>query len=207
MVKVPKCIHDASDDIPWLPERFQDGSVIAQGYCIHDRYDVCGADAGMQQKGYGNQSALIFWRGKLGWNGWNGVTWLQRTSENAWEEILCNSCCKTCSFAYQEKINKHTSINNIDNAIMAPKATFPSIIKTCPKNKDVHPGDAINNDDGNPKPKCQTPAEMKEVHHQQELAQQVAKQNSQNAIAAVGSVEDSLCKEDIAWLTCPNHQL
>ena len=91
---------------------------------------------------------------------------------------------------------------------MAPKATFPSIIKTCPKNKDVHPGDTINkDDDGNPKPKHQTPAEIKEVCCQQELAQQVAEQNSQNAIAAVGSVEDSLHKEDITWLTRPNHQL
>ena len=91
---------------------------------------------------------------------------------------------------------------------MAPKATFPSIIKTCPKNKDVHPGDTINkDDDGNPKPKHQTPAEIKEVRRQQELAQQVAEQNSQNAIAAVGSVEDSLHKEDITWLTRPNHQL
>ena len=83
---------------------------------------------------------------------------------------------------------------------MAPKATFPSIIKTRPKNKDAHPGEA-KDDDGNPKPKRRTPAEMKEVHRQQGLARE---QNSQNAIAAVGSVEDSLREEDIARLTRPN---
>ena len=89
---------------------------------------------------------------------------------------------------------------------MAPKATFPSIIKTRPKNKDAHPGEA-KDDDGNPKPKRRTPAEMKEVRRQQGLARQVAEQNSQNAIAAVGSVEDSLREEDIARLTRPNRQL
>lgn len=52
---------------------------------------------------------------------------------------------------------------------MAPKATFPSIIKTRPKNKDAHPGEA-KDDDGNPKPKRRTPAEMKEVRRQQGLA-------------------------------------
>ena len=50
------------------------------------------------------------------------------------------------------KINKHTFI---DNTIMAPKATFSSIIKTRPRNKDAHSGDVINKDDnGNLKPKC-----------------------------------------------------
>ena len=91
---------------------------------------------------------------------------------------------------------------------MPPKALFPSIIKTHPKNKDIHPGEVINQDDhGNPKPKRRTAAEMKEVRHQQELARQVAEENSQNAIAAVGSVEDSLREEDIARLTRPNRQL
>ena len=89
---------------------------------------------------------------------------------------------------------------------MGPKATFPSIIKTRPKNKDTHPGEA-KDDDGNPKPKRRTPAEMKEVRRQQELAQQIAEQNSRNAIAAVGSVEDSLREEDIARQTRPNRQL
>ena len=91
---------------------------------------------------------------------------------------------------------------------MPPKAIFPSIIKTRPKNKDIHPGEVINQDDhGNPKPKRRTPAEMKEVRHQQELARQVGEDISQKAIAAVGSVEDSLREEDIARLTRPNRQL
>ena len=91
---------------------------------------------------------------------------------------------------------------------MPPKALFPSIIKTRTKNKDVHPGDAMKmDDDGNPKPKRRTTAEMNEVRRQQELAKQKAKQNSLNAIAAVGLVEDSLRNEDIARLTRPNRQL
>jgi len=54
---------------------------------------------------------------------------------------------------------------------MAPKAAFSSIIKTRPKKKDAHPSDAINKDNnGNPKPKCRSPAEMKEVRRQQEQA-------------------------------------
>ena len=94
MVKVPKYIHDASDDVPWLPERFWDGSVIAQAYCIHDWYDGCGADVGMWQKGYGNWRTLIFRRGKLdgmGVMGSHGCREHWRTLENAQEEILCNN--------------------------------------------------------------------------------------------------------------------
>jgi hypothetical protein len=110
----------------------------------------------------------------------------------------------------QEIINKQkkiSSITSITHTIMAPKAIFSSIIKTRPKNKNAHPGEAMNkDDDGNQKPKRRTPAEMKEVRQQQELAQQVAEQNPQNAIAAVGSVEDSLREEDIARLTRPNRQ-
>ena len=34
---------------------------------------------------------LIFQRGELGWKVWNEVMWLQRTLENAWDEILHNS--------------------------------------------------------------------------------------------------------------------
>ena len=94
MVKVPKYICDASNDVPWLPKRFWDGSVIAQAYCIRDWYDGCGADAGMWWKGYGNRRVLIFWRGELGEMGRTGSHgcgehW--RTLENAQEEILCNS--------------------------------------------------------------------------------------------------------------------
>ena len=37
---------------------------------------------GMRRKGYGDQRVLIFLKGKLGWNAWNEVTWLQRTPEN-----------------------------------------------------------------------------------------------------------------------------
>ena len=36
----------------------------------------------MQWKGYGDQRVLIFQKGKLGWNVWNRVMWLQRTLEN-----------------------------------------------------------------------------------------------------------------------------
>ena len=91
---------------------------------------------------------------------------------------------------------------------MAPKAIFPSIIKTRPKNKDTHPGEAVNKDDnGNLKPKRRTPAEMTMVRHQEELVRQEAEQNLRDAIAAVGSVEDSLREEDIAWLTRPNRHL
>ena len=46
---------------------------------------------GMWWKGYRDWRLLIFRRGKLGQNAWNEVTWLQRTSENAQDEILCNS--------------------------------------------------------------------------------------------------------------------
>jgi hypothetical protein len=115
----------------------------------------------------------------------------------------------TCSFENLKKINKQIFfIDNIDNTIMPPKALFPSIIKTRTKNKGVHPGDAMKkDDDGNPKPKRRTTAEMNEVRRQQELAKQIAEQNSRNAIAAVGLVEDSLRDEDIARLTRPNRQL
>ena len=94
MVKVPKYIHDASNDVPWLPERFQDGSVMAQAYCIHEWYDGCGADAGMQWKGYRNWRTLIFQRGKLGGMGGTGSHGCgehRRTPENSQEEILHNS--------------------------------------------------------------------------------------------------------------------
>ena len=40
--------------------------MIAWAYCICDGYDGCGADVGMQQKGYGNRKMLIFQRGELG---------------------------------------------------------------------------------------------------------------------------------------------
>src|SRR5271169_466603 len=91
---------------------------------------------------------------------------------------------------------------------MPPKAAFASIIKTRPKNKDVHPGNVVNHDDdGNPKPKRRTPEEVKKVHHQQEIAQKTAEQNIQNAIAVVGLVEDSLREEDIARQTRPNRRL
>ena len=40
--------------------------MLAQAYCICDGYDGCGADVGMQQKGYRNWKMLIFQRGKLG---------------------------------------------------------------------------------------------------------------------------------------------
>jgi hypothetical protein len=74
-------------------------------------------------------------------------------------------------------------------------------------NKQIFFIDAMKkDDDGNPKPKRQTTAEMNEVCHQQELAKQIAEQNSQNAIAAVGLVEDSLRDKDIARLTRPNCQ-
>ena len=66
MVKAPKYVHDVSDDVPWQPERFQEGSMIAHAYCICDGCDRCGADAGMQWKGYRNQKTLIFWRDELG---------------------------------------------------------------------------------------------------------------------------------------------
>jgi hypothetical protein len=94
---------------------------------------------------------------------------------------------------------------------MPPKATFASIIKTRAKNKNIHPGDIANHDDDGvplaPPPKRRTPKEIKEDHHQQEVAQKVAERNSQNAIAAVGLVEDSLREEDIARQTRPNRQL
>ena len=86
---------------------------------------------------------------------------------------------------------------------MPPKATFSSIINMHAKNKVIHPGNVVNHDDdGNPLalPKRWTPEEIKELHCQQELAQK-------KAIAAVGLVEDNLCEEDIAHMTCPNHQL
>ena len=86
---------------------------------------------------------------------------------------------------------------------MPPKATFASIIKTCAKNKNIHPGDVVNHDDdGNPlaPPKRRTPEEIKEDRRQQEHAQK-------KAITAVGLIEDSLREEDIARQTRPNRQL
>jgi hypothetical protein len=94
---------------------------------------------------------------------------------------------------------------------MPPKATFASIIKTRPKNKGIHPGEVVNHDDdGIPKalpPMRKTAKEIKETRRQQELEQKTAEQKSQNAIAAVGLVEDSLREEDIARQTRPNRQL
>ena len=46
---------------------------------------------GMRQKGYRDRRVLIFQRGELGQKAWNEVTWLQRTTENAQDEILHNS--------------------------------------------------------------------------------------------------------------------
>ena len=60
IVKVPKYVHDVPDDILWLPKRFWEGSMIAQAYCICDRYDGCGADAGMWWKGYGTGRCWYF---------------------------------------------------------------------------------------------------------------------------------------------------
>ena len=94
MVKVPKYVCDVSDDILWLPKRFWEGSVISQAYCICDWYDGWGADAGMQQKGYGNWKMLIFQRGELGGMGGtksHGCREHRRTPENAQDEILCNT--------------------------------------------------------------------------------------------------------------------
>jgi hypothetical protein len=106
---------------------------------------------------------------------------------------------------------KKKTNTSIDNAIMPPKATFPSIIKTRPKNKNIHPGEIVNHDDdGNPQsppPKRLTTKEKNELHRQQEIAKKKNEQNSQNAIAAVGLVEDSLREEDIARQTRPNRQL
>ena len=94
---------------------------------------------------------------------------------------------------------------------MPPKGTFPSIIKTRAKNKNIHPGQVVcHDDDGRPKeppPMHRTPKEIKEGQRQQELAQKIAEKNSQDAIAAVGLVEDRLREEDIACQTHPNHQL
>ena len=48
----------------------------------------------IQRKGYGNQRVLIFWKaswGGMGGMGSRGCGEHQRTSENAQEEILCNS--------------------------------------------------------------------------------------------------------------------
>ena len=39
----------------------------------------------MRRKGYGDRRVLIFRKGELGQNAWNGVTWLQRTLENIGE--------------------------------------------------------------------------------------------------------------------------
>lgn len=52
-----------------------------------------------------------------------------------------------------------------------------------------------------------TPKEIKEGQRQQELARKIAEKNSQDAIAAVGLVEDRLREEDIARQTRPNRQL
>ena len=46
----------------------------------------------MWWKGYGDRRVLIFWKGKLGRNGWNRVTWLRRTQENIGEWLGRNNC-------------------------------------------------------------------------------------------------------------------
>ena len=90
---------------------------------------------------------------------------------------------------------------------MPPKPTF-SIIKTRTKNKDVHPGEVMHKDDhGNPKPKRRSPAEMKEVRHQEALARKEAEKNSRDAIVEASLIEDRLREEDIARQTPPNRQL
>ena len=90
---------------------------------------------------------------------------------------------------------------------MPPKPSF-SIIKTRTKNKDVHPGEVMHKDDHrNPKLKRWSPAEMKEVRHQEELAQKEAEKDSRNVIIEARLVEDHLREEDIAQQTPPNHQL
>ena len=74
----------------------------------------------------------------------------------------------------------------------------------------THPGEVVNHDDdGNPitLPKCRTPEEIKEARNQQEQAKKKSERNTQNAIAVVGLVEDSLREEDIARQTRPNRQL
>ena len=43
---------------------------------------------------------LIFRKGELGRNAWNEVTWLQRTPENARDEILCNTAWESCTGAW-----------------------------------------------------------------------------------------------------------
>ena len=45
----------------------------------------------MRWKGYGDRRVLTFRKGELGWNVWNEVMWLQRTPENAQDEILHNT--------------------------------------------------------------------------------------------------------------------
>ena len=62
-------------------------------------------------------------------------------------------------------------------------------------------------DHGNPKPKRRSPAEMKEVRHQEELARKEAEKNSRDAIVEASLIEDRLREEDIARQTPPNHQL
>ena len=93
IVKVPKYVCDVSDNISWLPKRFQEGSMIAQAYCIHNWYDGYGVDAGMQWKGYRNWKMLIFQRGELGeMDGTKSRACREhrRTLENAQDEILHN---------------------------------------------------------------------------------------------------------------------
>ena len=77
--------------------------MIAQAFCIHDRCDGCGADAGMRWKGYGNWKTLIFRRDELGRMGGTkshgcGEHW--RTSESAQDETLCNICMIYFNYYY-----------------------------------------------------------------------------------------------------------
>ena len=124
------------------------------------------------------------------------VSLLTEVNELAGKHVQLENCWKT---------NK--GLTFIDNTIMPPKPTF-SIIKTRTKNKDVHPGEVMHKDDhGNPKQKHRSPAEMKEVHHQEELARKEAEQDSQYAIIEASLVEDRLREEDIARQTPPNRQL
>ena len=48
---------------------------------------------------------------------------------------------------------------------------------------------------------------MKEVHHQEELAQKEAEKDSRNTIVEASLIEDHLHEEDIAWQNPLNHQL
>ena len=153
--------------------------------------------------GTGNVTLLeCSWHGELRelcrklMNAHRPVALLTEVNEVAGKHVQSKICWKT---------NKAPTF--IDNTIMPPKPTF-SIIKTRTKNKDVHPGEVMHKDDhGNLKPKRRSPAEMKEVRHQEELARKEAEKDSRNAIVEASLIEDRLREEDIAWQTPPNRQL